>query len=453
MMVAARIGRWVRRLRPASAISPPQAEYRGEIQELSARRVEGWLQSVAQPDARIAYEVALKDSATVLARGTADQFRHGLAVGDGAHGFTARLPERLDAALRDRIVVRPIGSREDVPRSPQMRTSFQPVLHVAMDIVDNCNLRCPFCLYDYANTHTTHVMDEATYASALRFLPYTRDGEFWLSCLHEPTLHPKLASFIERVPQEHRRKLCYTTNLAKRMPASYYALLANAGLHHLNVSIESLQPALYERMRKGARHRIFMESWDALLAAMPQGAAPPALNYVSMVYKSNLAELPDMTRYLLEERSAAMVQLRHTFDVPHLPPDFRASEFLDPEEWLALRDRLAELPQDRVQLLLPPDMPAPAPAPATATATATADPAAPAAPVAAAAPVMPDYYLFGLSWDGTLRVNGTRADSRNGTAIETEIVLTNVHDIADPAAFLDGLAGMAAEPRVAEAAA
>jgi hypothetical protein len=437
-MIAARIGRLMRRLRPAPPVGEQPAAYRGSIQEISLCRVEGWMQNLAQPSARVAYEVVLKDGGAVLARGTADQFRHGLhggGVGDGAHGFTARLPERLAPSLLDRIVVRPLGSREEVPRSPHTRTTFEPVLHVAMDIVDNCNLRCPFCLYDYANTHTTHVMDDATFASAMRFLPYTRDGEFWLSCLHEPTLHPKLASFIERVPQDYRRKLCYTTNLAKRMPASYYALLANAGLHHLNVSIESLQPALYERMRKGARHRIFMESWDALLVAMQQGAAPPALNYVAMVYKSNQAELPDMVRYLLEERRAAMVQLRYTFDVPHLPPDFRAREFLDPDEWLALRDRLATFPQDRVQLLLPPT------------------PASPAAPIAAATAFLPDYYLFGLSWEGTLRVNGVRPESRDDHAIETEMTATNVNDIADPATFLDGLARMASAPRVADVAA
>jgi molybdenum cofactor biosynthesis enzyme MoaA len=436
-MIAARVASLMRRLRPAQPVATPPPAYRGAITEVSARRVDGWLQSVAQPAARVAYEVALKDGDAVLARGTADQFRHGLGVGDGAHGFTARLPEGLDPALLDRIVVRPAGSRDDVPRSPDMRTSFQPVLHVAMDIVDNCNLRCPFCLYDYANTRTTHLMDDATFAAALRFLPFTRDGEFWLSCLHEPTLHPKLADFIARVPQEYRRKLCYTTNLAKRMPASYYALLADAGLHHLNVSIESLQPALYERMRKGARHRIFMESWDALLAAIRQGAAPPSLNYISMVYKSNVAELPDLSRHLLAERNAATVQLRYTFDVPHLAPDFRASEFLDADEWLSLRDRLAPLPPDRVQLLMPPDvLPAP-PSPADRT-----------TPL-----VMQDYYLFGLSWDGTLRVNGVRPESRGDGAIETEIMVTNVNDIADPAAFLDGLAAAAQAPRLAEAAA
>jgi hypothetical protein len=66
---------------------------------------------------------------------------------------------------------------------------------------------------------------------------------------------------------------------------------------------------------------------------------------------------------------------------------------------------------------------------------------------------MPDYYLFGLSWDGTLRVKGTRPESRGDHAIETEIAVTNLRDTADPAAFLDGLAGAAPAPLVADVAA
>jgi molybdenum cofactor biosynthesis enzyme MoaA len=58
-----------------------------------------------------------------------------------------------------------------------------------MNIVDNCNLRCPFCLYDYVTTFRTNVMSDAVFEAALRLLPYVGPGHFWLSCLHEPILH------------------------------------------------------------------------------------------------------------------------------------------------------------------------------------------------------------------------------------------------------------------------
>ena len=458
-MIVTRIGNWIRRqvvgtgAETATDSSPsrspviapaPVPGYRGTINELSAIHVEGWIQSLARPTDRVDYEVALAGTEEVLARGRADRFRHGLhgeGVGDGAHAFLARLPRVLNERERVCLVVRPAGEQEPLARSPNLRTTFEPVLHVAMDIVNNCNLRCPFCVYDYADVHATHFMTEATIEAALRFLPYTRDGEFWFSCLHEPTLHPELTQFIDKVPLEYRRKLFYTTNLAKRMPADYFAWLANSGMHHINISIESLQPELYERMRKGARHRIFRENWDALLAALEHGAAPPRLRYITMVYKSNLPELPEMVRYLLEERRAWQVELRTTFDVPHLPSEFRVREFLDWDEWLALRDRLAGFPGDRVQLILPP---APVPGPDASAIAETPTIHLPAdAGNTPAESILRDYYLFSMSWDGSLRVMGIRPESRNDDAIETQLFETNVRDIADPAAFIDGIADRA----------
>jgi sulfatase maturation enzyme AslB (radical SAM superfamily) len=467
-MLAARIGTWMRRVAvgtradtsteqadsvlsspasptppPVIAPAPPRPDrHRGVINALSATHVEGWIQGLDRPEERIAYEVVLSQTNEVLARGIADQFRHGshaAGVGDGAHSFLARLPRLLDEGERAGLVVRPIGGEEPLPRSPHLKTAFEPVLHVAMDIVDNCNLRCPFCLYDYSNTHNTHFMTDETIDAALRFLPYTRDGEFWFSCLHEPTLHPQFTRFIDKIPPTYRRKVFYTSNFAKRMPAAYFEWLADSAIHHVNLSIESLQPDLYERMRKGARHRIFRENWDALLTALEHGKAPPRLRYIAMVYKSNLAELPEMVRYLLQERNAWQVELRYTFDVPHLPPEFRASEFLDWGEWLALRDRLADFPRDRVQLILPP---APQPVAPVIAGTSPADLPAGAGDTPAQS-VLRDYYLFRMSWDGSLRVVGVLANSRNDNGIETQLFETNVRDIADPAVFLDGIADRA----------
>jgi len=470
-MIAARIGTWMHRLAagtradtpagpdlssPASSTLPPVIApapaqpdcHRGVINELSATHVEGWVQGLTRPDERVEYEVVLPQTNEVLARGLADQFRHGshsAGVGDGAHSFLARLPRLLNEQERASLVVRPIGGQEPLPRSPQLKTAFEPVLHVAMDIVDNCNLRCPFCLYDYGNTHNTHFMTDETIDAALRFLPYTRDGEFWFSCLHEPTLHPQLTRFIDKVPLEYRRKIFYTSNFAKRMSASYFEWLADSAVHHINISIESLRPELYERMRKGARYRIFRENWDTLLGALEHGKAPPKLRYIAMVYKSNLSELPEMVRYLLQERNAWQVELRYTFDVPHLPSEFRAREFLDWGEWLALRDRLAGFPQDRVQLILPP---APVARPEASAVAETSTIHLPAdAGNTPTESILRDYYLFSMSWDGSLRVVGVLAESRDDNAIETQLFETNVRDIADPAAFLDGIADRARSVR------
>jgi len=407
----------------------------GAVNELSERHVAGWAFDPRDPQARVEVEAVLDGA--ILARARADQFSHGLSAatgGDGAQGFYLRLPRVLPPAERARLLVRPVGGAA-LPPAGWVRAEYNPLMHVAMDIVDNCNLRCPFCLYDYAGTHATQLMDEPTLDAALRFLPYTRDGEFWFSCLHEPTLHPRLVDFIDRVPREYRRKLFFTTNLAKRMPPSYFAWLAASGLHHINISVESRDPALYERLRAGARHRIFTANWAALLAAWPaaDAGAAPRLRYIAMAYKSNLRELPDLVSHLLMERRADQVEVRYTYDVPHIPADFKAAEYLEPADWRWLRDQLAPHLPGRVMLLAPPaDAPVPVPSAEGGHGGVRPPPAD---------PVLAGRYMFRLSWDGSLRVVGVLSSSRRDEARDHPMLSLNVRDITDPEAFFERLEG------------
>jgi hypothetical protein len=212
------------------------------------------------------------------------------------------------------------------------------------------------------------------------------------------------------------------------VPATFFGWLADSGLHHVNVSIESRDPAIYERLRKGARHPIFLANWEALLAAQPAGRAAPRLRYIAMAYRSNLRELPDLTAYLLTERQAHQVEVRYTYDVPHIPHAFKEAEYLSAADWRWLRDALAEHPADRVLLVAPPAE-APVPVPAAG---------APAAPEQAG-PVLPGHYMFQLGWDGTLRVTGTLAASREGRTREVHLRATDVRTIDDPLRFFDRL--------------
>ena len=420
--------RWRERSAPV-ALPMPEPAVDGVIDELSADHVAGWMMDPADPARRLGYEVVCPQTGRGLGSGMADQYRYHLnynSIGDAAHGFHTRLS--APPAAPGAITVRAVGGRTGLPVTGDPRTNFEPLLHVAMDIVDNCNLRCPFCLYDYAGTSTTHFMTEQTLANSLRLLPYVRDGQFWFSCLHEPTLHPRLTAFIDTVPREYRRKVFYTTNLAKRMPDSYFTWLAESGMYNVNISIESRDPAIYERMRKGARYRIFQENWDKLLDAFARVPAPPKLRYIAMAYKSNVDELPGLATYLLEERRGWRVEFRYTFDMPYIPAEFRAAEFLDAADWVHLRERLPSYPVDRLLLLPPPE---------------PQSGAAAQAPPDDTARCLPDYYTCRISWDGMLRVAGISPHSRYGQAIEREMILGNIDEIADARAFIDSLSGHA----------
>ena len=430
-----------RRLREdaAGAATAPalaaEGQIEGYVDAVSHAHVSGWIYDFSAPDLRLQHQVLLDDTGEVLLEALADRFTPGLrehGVGDGAHGFYHRLPRRLSPAEQSQLRVRVAPDGLDLKRSAAVSTVYQPLAFVVMDIVDNCNLRCPFCLYDYSGVNKTNLMTEQTIEAALRFAPFAADGGFWYSCLHEPTMHPRFVDYLNRMPPEQRRTIFFTTNLARRMPADYYDFLANSGVHHINVSIESRDPAIYERMRKGARSPIFNECWDKLLTAFRAAAAAPRLRYITMAYKSNLREIPSLVEYLLAERCGAEVEIRYTYDEPHIDPAFRRAEYLDQDEWLWLHSQLAPRLGAGVMLSMPPDVEA------LVAGAGGFDATAGPTPVAIGG-FTPGQYGFRLTWDGSLEVKRVWHGPGEPDPKTAVLVETNVRDIPDAAAFLAAL--------------
>jgi hypothetical protein len=395
--------------------------HQGFVDERSISHVAGWVRDRYDPEARVPYEVVLTgpEGERILSEGIADR-PHGplthQGLGDGRYGFWVILAEPLTEEDRERVIVRPKGGAA-LPLSPALVTSFELLSFIAMDIVNNCNLRCPFCLYDYEGVKHTRFISEDVFDSALRLIPHAKDGGFWLSCLHEPTLNPKLIELIERIPRQWRRKVMFTTNLAKRMPESYFKSLAESGVHNINISVESTNPPVYEKFRKGARWPIFKENWDRLVTAWQAAEAPPKLRYIALAYKSNLHELRGLVEYLLNERCAWQVEVRYTLDMDHIGSAFSQAEYLDTAEWDWLEAELSGFAPERLIFTrpLPPLEGALAPTPASPRITAELDENAPemAAPTQAqlaeqAAKIiarwqgMPQLPLnLTLEWDGT----------------------------------------------------
>ena len=158
----------------------------------------------------------------------------------------------------EELIVREQSISWEVPRAPGLQPGFTPLHYIQMDITNNCNLRCPFCVSDYTGVNRIRLMSEATFRNSLALIPYVGEANFWLSCAHEPTMHADLLKFIGIIPMQYRSKVILTTNLARRLEPEFFECLASSGLHHVNISIESFERDVYERMRDGARHDIFM---------------------------------------------------------------------------------------------------------------------------------------------------------------------------------------------------
>lgn len=425
------------------------AHYQGYLDARSTHHVAGWVRNLAdaseKPELDVVLTAAQGESERVLGQIRADQFSKTLVeigVGDGVHAFSLLFTPPLSDPERDRVELRLRPTGTLIEHAPEMIVDWQPIAHLAMDIVNNCNLRCPFCVVDYANTRATKLMSDETFDAALRLIPYVTDGNFWLSCLHEATLHPKLLDFIARVPAEYRRKLYYTTNLAKRMPDSYFEAICDAGLHHLNISVESLDPPVYQKMRAGARFPIFMENWDKLLVHHATGSAPPPLRYNLMCYRSNLHTIPGLVQLLLDEKRAWQVELRHTYDVAHIPAAFREEEFLTTEEWAWLKQQLAHHDPARVVLLMPPGEQGYDPTQETPAADPENDDGKFRPFLAASEGAWnraPRPFNLSMNWEGVLRVYGWKPDAPGKPDRFITYAKTNIHFLTDPIAFLGNL--------------
>jgi MoaA/NifB/PqqE/SkfB family radical SAM enzyme len=225
---------------------------------------------------------------------------------------------------------------------------------VAADIVNNCNLRCPFCLVDYSAVTKTELMTEETFLSLIRLAPTVRDGHFYLSCLNEPTLHPHLNRFLGLVPPEARRKMFFTTNLARPLKEADFEAWAASGLHHINISLDTLDAARFGVLRRFGRLDVFMRNLEALSAAFRRTPHAPKLRYITMAFKSNFDEIATIVRRSREEWIASANEIRYTFNVSHITDEFRAREYLTREDW----PRLTQLLQQTgypVEISYPPE--------------------------------------------------------------------------------------------------
>jgi pyruvate-formate lyase-activating enzyme len=356
-------------VRPADVETPltRAPRFQGFVDQRSIHHAAGWARNRFDPSERVLVEAVLptETGERIIASGRADSYYTALAqqsIGDGRYGFNLLFAKPLTEAERETVFIRPADG-EPLTLAPNLVTEFNLLSFFAMDIVNNCNLRCPFCLFDYSETKSTRFMSDETFDAALSLIPYVHDGDFWLSCLHEPSLHPDFLRLIGRIPRQWRHKVMFTTNLAKRMPESYFAGLAASGVHHINVSVESLDPTIFERFRKGSRFPIFKENWEKLLAAWRAEPNPPRLRYIMMAYQSNLAEIPGLVKFLREECLAHQVEVRYTYDMDHIPLEFREAEYLGDADWAWLSAQLAIYDSDEVQLSTPPEPLDDAPAP------------------------------------------------------------------------------------------
>jgi hypothetical protein len=302
----------------------------------------GWAAELSAPGRRLVVECV--HEGRVLATAVADRFREDLqaaAIGDARYGFVLEPPADAFGDLRDPVVrVRVAGTDRFLgPGDVRLQTDVF-LWFVAADIVNNCNLRCPFCVVDYSGVTKTEVMAEETFRKLVQLVHTVPDGQFYISCLHEPTLHPRLNAFLELIPEDCRHKVFFTTNLARPLKDADFEAWARSGLHHINVSLDSLDPERFAILRKFGRLDVFMGNLDRLAGVFARSPGAPPLRFITMAFKSNFDEIVSLVRTSRERWGATANDIRYTFNVAHIQDEFRQREYLDQADWGVLTERL-----------------------------------------------------------------------------------------------------------------
>lgn len=206
------------------------------------------------------------------------------------------------------------ADRDNFQRAVKAGLPYKP-LYVKIKIVWQCNLRCGMC---------NHWRDQVEPPLDLTFYQRLVDDVADLGCqkLHltggEPTLRPNLEALISHATA-HGMLVSMTTNGTLLTSERAHAIAA-AGLHKVNISIDSPDPEIHDRVRgvPGAWERT-VNGFKQLRHWMRPGkmrlnTVIGPLNYAS------LGKLPDLARAIGADQLNLIAIDENTADFQRLTP-------------------------------------------------------------------------------------------------------------------------------------
>jgi len=162
-----------------------------------------------------------------------------------------------------------------------------------ISVTDKCGQRCFYCMPAEGVPKVSHA-DILSFEEMVRFVRVVKSG-FALSKVRvtggEPLVRRDVARLIALLAEEKIADIALTTN-AQRL-AAMAAELKRAGLHRVNVSLDSLNPDTYRAI---TRCGDLQPCLDGIKAALEVGLAPVKLNTV-LLRGYNDCEVTNLVRY------------------------------------------------------------------------------------------------------------------------------------------------------------
>lgn len=204
------------------------------------------------------------------------------SVGHGGGGV------RVDAGV---VTLRDLASRASLdPKARPAASEAPPPRSVRISVTDRCDYACTYCRPSRTDGYVDSRLSPSEWTTVFRGLLDSGVRRVRLTG-GEPLLHPKIVEIVGQLERLGFEDLALTTNASQL--ARMARPLRDAGLHRLNISIDTLDDERFRRMTRGGRLSEVLEGIDAALEC---GFAPIKLNTV-VVRGDNDDEIEPMTRW------------------------------------------------------------------------------------------------------------------------------------------------------------
>lgn len=202
----------------------------------------------------------------------------------GAYRRSAGIPTSEGYLVRR---ISPTENYEDLLTFPR---------YFEIETVNACNARCPMCTIDdwdrrdglMAEKTFEKIADEISQHTEVLRVHLYRDGE--------PLLDKKLSQRVKRMKEAHVREVGISTNVALLDKARGHSLL-EAGLDSIILSIDSLEPRIYEEIRLRLSFEEVIHNAHQFIHMRDAGQYPTKI-WVRMIrQESNYDEWPEYEKY------------------------------------------------------------------------------------------------------------------------------------------------------------
>jgi cyclic pyranopterin phosphate synthase len=173
----------------------------------------------------------------------------------------------VDRVVRSLPVVRDADPPPALVERPSARS-------VRLSITDRCDFACTYCRPSKQDGYSDKQLDLGAWRTLIDGLVASGVQRFRLTG-GEPLLHPGIVDIVREIAARGVGDLALTTNASRLERLA--VPLREAGLHRVNISIDSLDPVRFATITRGGRLDRVLRGIDAAIAA---GLGPVKLNVV-----------------------------------------------------------------------------------------------------------------------------------------------------------------------------